>query len=56
MEKKQSYSDILKERELCNHKINGKTAWKDVGECYEGCCDKYKCQKCGKVEYSEAGQ
>ena len=31
----------------CNHD------WKDIGSCYEGCCDKYECTKCGKIEYDE---
>lgn len=30
--------------------------WEDVGECSEGCCDKFKCKKCGRVEYEEVGQ
>ena len=27
--------------------------WKDVGTCYDGCCDKYKCPKCGHDQLFE---
>lgn len=28
----------------------------DVGECYEGCCDKYECPDCGTRFTVEAAQ
>lgn len=30
--------------------------YEDVGECYEGCCDKYQCTKCGKRITVEVAQ
>lgn len=47
-------------RELCESIRNSKSACCDApigddGTCFEGCCDRWKCSKCGKSWLQELG-
>lgn len=46
--------------ELCERIRNSRTVCCDAppesdGTCYEGCCDRWKCSKCGKSWLQELG-